>query len=119
MGESPDTEYTDIQKAIIMRHHLVQQKKEMLPVNWCPDDDPPGERPMSLQRVADLTPFVRSMQDWLAAHDREVAAKALDDAADHLEDAFGEHVPGTLRNLSTPSSRRLRARAAHIREGNE
>lgn len=42
--------------------------------------------------------------DWLAAHDREVAAKALEDAAGNWEGAV--------------SRAWLRARAAHIREGN-
>jgi hypothetical protein len=66
----------DISKAIVMRYHLARKRMERLPVNWCPDDDPPGERPTSMQEVTDLTPFIESMQEWLAKHDEKVRTQA-------------------------------------------
>jgi len=101
MSESPDTEYTPSVGEI--RAGLIAGQVALSRTVSDPD--------ILVIKAECGAQFDR----WLDAHDREVAAKALEDAADHLEEAFGERAAGVT--LSTPSSRRLRARAARIREG--
>lgn len=63
----------------------------------------------------------RAFRRWLKAHDAEVAAQALGDAADVLEAMLGEHGPGN-RNTGYGQAglallARIRDRADRIERG--
>lgn len=64
---------------------------------------------------------INAFQRWLAAHDREVAAKALEDAADRFgrneDDEWGYWMD--YQGWSVDPADPLRARAAAIREGGQ
>lgn len=74
---------------------------ENVPVNSCPDDDPPGEpRPLKAVPVNDMTPLVDFIlaSEWYAAEKRKWHAEAL-----RLAAQFGgnyeihENVPADYR----------------------
>ena len=68
-----------------------------------------------------LSQFEPEFDRWLAAHDAEVAAQALRDAADEMEAMLGEHGPGN-RNTGYGQAglallARIRDRADRIERG--
>lgn len=49
----------ELGKDISLAFGLAVVRYEKVPVNSCPDDDPAGEpRPMKIEPVTDLTPFI-------------------------------------------------------------
>lgn len=74
------TDRSELAKLVSRSIALTGPIWENLPVNLCPDDDPPGEpRPMKAAPVNNLTPFIDAIleSDWL----RSVREAAWDEAA--------------------------------------
>ena len=126
MSESPDTEYTPTTDDIIRAYSLpLTSTNPRLPnesfAEWL------GRG--SIETHSHQMASERAARRWLAAHDREVAAKALEDAAAVLDQPYTLWWEATVgvkvREHGYDDISRgveliewFRARAACIREGN-
>lgn len=98
MSESPDTEYrAEAWRMTDYYPDSYAKSMSALVIGIYYDDD-------------DWERYRAEFMADLAAHDREVAAKALEDAAKDFDGIY---------NVKPYPGDRLRARAAHIREGEQ